>query len=64
MGFDGEDRLWTPEEAASFLGVPKATLAWWRSSGRGPRYVKCGRAVRYRWRDVEDWITECTERNT
>jgi hypothetical protein len=30
-------RLWTTEEAARFLGVPKATLYQWRYLGTGRR---------------------------
>jgi predicted DNA-binding transcriptional regulator AlpA len=34
-------------EAAAFLGVSEATLPTWRCRGKGPRYVRLGRAVRY-----------------
>ena len=36
------------------------TLQTWRLLGRGPSYIKVGRAVRYRLADVEDWLTTRT----
>ena len=35
-----QDRLLTPEEVASFLGVKINTLARWRCNGTGPAYLK------------------------
>lgn len=32
------------------------TLQAWRTSGKGPRFVKVGRLVRYRQEDVQAWI--------
>jgi predicted DNA-binding transcriptional regulator AlpA len=39
-------------QAAEFLGVSTRTLQAWRVSGRGPRYCKIGRAVRYQRREL------------
>ena len=50
------DRLAEPQEVADYLLVPKATLAQWRYLGQGPRFMKIGRFVRYRWSDVEAWL--------
>lgn len=53
------DRLLTPTELAERLGVSVGTLANWRLRGGGPAYIKLsGRAVRYRPRAVEKWISE------
>lgn len=38
--------------AAEFLGVSVRTLQAWRVRGEGPRFVKVGRAVRYRRREL------------
>ena len=50
----------TPDEAASYLRVRKATLAMWRATGKGPRFRKLSQEkpghVRYRQRDVDDWL--------
>lgn len=50
--------LAAPREVATFLGLPAQTLAQWRYLGKGPRSIKVGRHVRYRWRDVERWLDE------
>lgn len=45
-------------QAASYLGMSKATLYTWRTRrpGFGPRAVKAGGALRYRKSDLDDWI--------
>ena len=49
-------KLLQGEDVAELLGVPVATLANWRASGKGPPYLRVGRHVRYRATDVETWI--------
>lgn len=46
----------TESEAAARLGLKVATLRAWRHQGRGPAYVRLGRAVRYLATDVDDFI--------
>lgn len=53
--------LISPEEAARRLGsadrpLATATLTYWRSVGRGPRFVKLGRFVYYRVCDVDEFL--------
>jgi predicted DNA-binding transcriptional regulator AlpA len=50
------DPLIAPPALAAELGVPESTLAQWRYLGRGPRYLKIGRHVRYRRSDITAWI--------
>lgn len=38
------------------LGVSVSTLQTWRYLGRGPRYLKVGRLVRYRNVDIDAYI--------
>lgn len=38
------------------IGVPIKTLQTWRLLGRGPKWRKLGRAIRYGVDDLEDWI--------
>jgi len=38
------------------LGVSPFTLRTWRRLGRGPAYMKFGKAVRYRPEDVDAWM--------
>ncbi len=45
----------TDVEAAARLGVSRFTMRAWRLKGMGPRFLKMGRAVRYRPEDVEDF---------
>jgi predicted DNA-binding transcriptional regulator AlpA len=52
--------LGTPSEVAEHIQVSEGTLAQWRHRGVGPKWVRCGRRIRYRWEDVERWITEQT----
>lgn len=51
-------RLLRSEEAAQLLGLQLGTLRTWRSrtAERGPRAVLLGGAVRYRHRDLEEWL--------
>lgn len=51
-----EGRLLRPADMAARIGVPVGTLANWRCDGRGPRYLKVGRHVRYRVEDLEAWL--------
>ncbi len=46
----------TVHEAADYLRLSKRTLERLRVSGLGPKFVKCGRVVRYRQSDIEAWI--------
>ena len=50
--------LLTTKDAARLLGLSPAMLERWRWMKVGPPFVRPtgGRAVRYRWRDLIDWI--------
>ena len=49
--------LLPPADAGEYLGgVPVSTLQWWRTVGRGPRFLKVGRAVRYRRADLDHFL--------
>jgi excisionase family DNA binding protein len=50
------ERLLSTEEVAEVLGRPARTLRQWRYLGEGPRYLKVGATVRYRARDIEEWL--------
>jgi len=49
--------LKTPE-AAAYLNIKPATLEQWRWNGRGPRFIKLSRSVRYRQADLDAFIGE------
>lgn len=55
------NQLLSPKEVSQLLGVSPQTLAIWRCSKRYPlRYVKVGRYVRYRYRDVVSFLDDRT----
>ncbi|MGW5659462.1 helix-turn-helix transcriptional regulator [Streptomyces sp. NPDC003758] len=49
--------LATPAEVAAYLGVPVKTLYQWKYRGIGPDVHKVGRHLRYRWHEVDAWVT-------
>ena len=53
----------TPE-AAAYLNVQSSTLEQWRWNGRGPRFSKLGRAVRYRQSDLDEFLNARVFSNT
>jgi predicted DNA-binding transcriptional regulator AlpA len=50
-----EKRTLTDIEVAARLGVSRFTVRSWRLKGVGPRFLKMGRAVRYRPEDVQEY---------
>ena len=46
-------QLLNQSEAARLLRLSVRTMERMRLSGSGPRYIKCGRSVRYRVSDLE-----------
>ncbi len=43
-------------EVAEMLRCTKAALRRWRREGRGPRFIRVGRLIRYRLADVEEFL--------
>ncbi len=43
-------------EAAKIADLSPQTLRNWRQLGRGPNYIKLGRAVRYSLVDLISWL--------
>ena len=50
--------LWTIEEVANYLGVPKQTIYCWRTSGYGPQGFRVGKHLRWRAATVIAWTVE------
>ena len=46
------------KRAATYVGLSASTLNKLRVNGDGPAYVKLGRAVVYRIKDLDDWLLE------
>lgn len=67
-----DDPLLGETAAAVVLGGDKPlsvkTLQAWRSTGRGPRFVKLGAGskapVRYRLSELRRWLVECERQST
>ncbi len=50
--------LWTIDEVANYLGVPKQTVYCWRISGYGPAGFRVGKHLRWRASTVIAWTLE------
>jgi len=49
-------RALTEREVADMLGLSVATLRAWRHRGKGPRFLRLGRSVRYLPSDLDDFV--------
>ncbi len=58
------ETLLTTEQAAWLLRISRKTLERMRVEGHGPRFVRLGRCVRYRQRDLHTWISTNTHQST
>ena len=56
--------LVTTSEAAGYLRLKKNTLEVWRVYGKGPKYLKLGRLVKYRLADLESFLEESLRSST
>jgi len=54
------DALLNEAQTADFLNLSIRTLQAWRIKNVGPRFVRAGRAVRYRRSDLVAWINANT----
>jgi len=50
------ERMLTEKQVAAMLNINPATLNNWRQQGKGPKYVKVGGSIRYRYTDVELYL--------
>jgi hypothetical protein len=56
--------LATPAEVAQYLHTTTAALAQGRYKGTGPKFIKRGSRVLYRWRDVLEFLDRNTFQRT
>ena len=56
--------LATPAEVATYLHTTTAALAQDRYKGTGPKFIKRGSRVLYRWRDLLEWLDRNTFQRT
>jgi excisionase family DNA binding protein len=55
--------LWSVDDVAAYLGVPRTTVYRWNYRGEGPPYIRVGKHARYRRADVEAWLAGRTHRS-
>ncbi|WP_137146925.1 AlpA family transcriptional regulator [Mycolicibacterium sp. CR10] len=58
--FTNPDALFLPRHVAAHRHISESALAQERFAGTGPPYVKAGRRVYYRARDLEAWLAAHT----
>ena len=46
------------EGLAEELHTPVHTVHYWRAQGTGPKGIKVGKRILYRWADVEAWLDQ------
>jgi excisionase family DNA binding protein len=56
--------LLTEKEAAHHLNLSHRTLQRWRWSGRGPRFIKVGAAVRYERHELDRFVDDSRRSST
>jgi excisionase family DNA binding protein len=60
-----EQNVFNTPQAAEYLGLGVTTLEKWRVIGnKGPRFVRLGRAIRYRVKDLDAWLEEQVRTST
>lgn len=57
---DNDLEVLTPDEAANILNSNTRTMERWRYNGEGPAFVKIGRRVGYRPKDLRAWLEDQT----
>ncbi|CAK7009666.1 MAG: hypothetical protein DELT_00395 [Desulfovibrio sp.] len=50
------DTLLSPPQVEEIYNIPTTTLEQWRFRKVGPAYHKLGKHIRYKARDVDEWI--------
>ena len=58
------EKNFSPDELSEHWGVPYATLNRWRWTGTGPEFMKLGKHIVYRVRDVEKFEEQKVRRDT
>lgn len=53
------ETLLNEQDVARITALSVASVRRWRLLGQGPRYIKIGSSVRYRSRDIQDFLESC-----
>lgn len=54
--FNIRENTYTPKEVEDATGFTVATLATWRSRGRGPKFIRLMGRIYYPKNDLQDWL--------
>lgn len=57
-------QLLNNDETADELGISRRTLPVWRVQGRGPKFIKIGKLVRYERTVIDAWKEANTHSST
>ena len=52
------DKLLSTREAAEVLSIKPNTLEIWRVQGKGPKFLKIGRSVKYRMERLKEYLNQ------
>ena len=52
------EEIYDDRGAATYVGLKPSTMRKRRREGKGPPYIKIGRLVRYRQRDLEEFLEQ------
>jgi len=58
LGDSQVGELWTIDQVADYLGVPKQTIYCWRTTGYGPHGFRVGKHLRWRASTVLAWTAD------
>lgn len=52
--------VWNEKQAAAYLGMTVSTMRYWRSRGRGPRYIKFpgAQTIRYLQSELDHFLND------
>lgn len=64
MAQDTNQNILSTKRAAGYIGLSPATLEAWRCRGSGPKFLKLGKAIRYRQSDLEDFLNSRVHTST
>jgi len=59
-----DEPMLTPVQLSKLTCLSVSTLAHYRCSGRGPKYLKLGKRILYRRSDVDGWFNDHTFKST
>ena len=53
-----DDKLLSSNEVAKYLDLTPHTLSLYRSRKQGPSFLRVGKRIKYRVKDVKEWVSK------